>query len=125
MADVVCLNSKKHFTLQEANKLLPHIFVITDKSNQMLKELLNRHKAVKGHYLEKEKHLDLQIQAVIDDWNTKMTKLGVTPKGVWLVDFDSGSDFYCWKYPETEVCHSHGYKDGYTARAFLGNNHEL
>ena len=34
----------------------------------------------------------------------------------WLVDFDNGEGYYCWKYPEDTVGHFHGYEDGFAGR---------
>ena len=42
--------------------------------------------------------------------------MGLEVKGLWLVDFDNGEGYYCWKYPESVVCHYHGYEDGFAGR---------
>ena len=49
-------------------------------------------------------------------WTRDMEILGVVVKGLWLVDFDSGEGYYCWKYPEPAVSHYHGYDDGFPGR---------
>ena len=49
-------------------------------------------------------------------WAEKIMQLGAEPKGLWLVDFDSGSGYYCWRYPEADVGFFHGYDDGYSGR---------
>ena len=42
-----------------------------------------------------------------------MEALGAEVKGVWLVDFDNGSGYYCWRWPETAIDHFHGYEEGF------------
>ncbi len=42
--------------------------------------------------------------------------MGLEIKGVWLVDFDSGGGYYCWKYPETGLNHFHSYDEGFSGR---------
>ena len=37
-------------------------------------------------------------------------------KGLWLVDFDSGAGYYCWKYPEPSLDYFHGYEEGFAGR---------
>ena len=32
---------------------------------------------------------------------------------MFLVDFDNGEGYYCWKWPEREVDHFHGYEEGF------------
>jgi len=29
-----------------------------------------------------------------------MMRRGLEVKGLWLVDFDNGSGYYCWRYPK-------------------------
>jgi hypothetical protein len=45
-----------------------------------------------------------------------MEALGVEVKGPWLVDFDNGEGYYCWRWPEEELCWFHGYEDGVAGR---------
>lgn len=60
--------------------------------------------------------LEKQIQAVIGRWAREMEALGLEVKGPWLVDFDNGSGYYCWRWPETELAHYHGYDEGFEGR---------
>ena len=41
---------------------------------------------------------------------------GCQAKGMWLVDFDTGEGYYCWHYPEPEICYFHGYDEGFRGR---------
>ena len=43
--------------------------------------------------------------------------LGADVKGLWLVDFDTGAGYYCWKWPEEELAYFHGYEEGFAGRA--------
>ena len=45
-----------------------------------------------------------------------MEALGLDVKGLWLVDFDNGSGYYCWRWPETELAYFHGYEEGFAGR---------
>jgi hypothetical protein len=46
-----------------------------------------------------------------------MEALGVEVKGLWLVDFDNGSGYYCWQWPEEGLEYFHGYEEGFEARS--------
>jgi hypothetical protein len=37
-------------------------------------------------------------------------------KGLWLVDFDNGSGYYCWRYPELRLEYYHSYDGGFGSR---------
>ena len=60
--------------------------------------------------------IDLRIQALVERWAKEVEALGAEAKGVWLVDFDNGSGYYCWRWPETELGWFHGYEDGFAGR---------
>ena len=58
-------------------------------------------------------------QRVVQRWAEAVMGLGIDVKGVWLVDFDNGSGYYCWQYPEESLQYFHGYEEGFRARVRL------
>ena len=56
---------------------------------------------------------------VVEEWARQIVALGAEIKGLWLVDFDSGAGYYCWKYPEPSLGHFHGYEEGFSGRVPL------
>ena len=58
-------------------------------------------------------------QRVVQRWAESVMGLGIDVKGVWLVDFDNGSGYYCWQYPEESLQYFHGYEDGFRGRVKL------
>lgn len=60
--------------------------------------------------------VDERIQAVVARWVREIEALGAEVKGVWLVDFDNGSGYYCWRWPEPALEHFHGYEEGFAGR---------
>jgi len=63
-------------------------------------------------------HADAQrdVETVISRWAREMEALGLEAKGPWLVDFDTGAGYYCWKWPEADLAHFHGYEEGFSGR---------
>jgi hypothetical protein len=61
------------------------------------------------------------VNLLVEKWNNKMIRLGGRPKGVWLADFDNGQGYFCWKFPETDILHTHGYNEGFTGRRVIGD----
>lgn len=119
MENVVEISRKKTFTLQEAKQLLPIIFRMTEDSSREVKLLLNRIDAFSDKSHPSVAIIEEQINTVIDRWQVKIEKLGAFPKGLWMADFDNGEGYYCWKYPEIEINHWHGYQDGYSGRILI------
>ena len=96
---------RKVFTLEQARSLLPSI-------RERTAEAVSRYVRVGqgGEGGEEER------QAILSEWARAMAALGVEIKGPWLVDFDSGAGYYCWKYPEPTLEFFHGYEEGFAGR---------
>jgi len=60
-----------------------------------------------------------EYQRTIMEWAESVVALGVEVKGIWLVDFDSGGGYYCWRYPEPALEYFHGYEEGFSGRVKL------
>ena len=95
---------KRVFTLAEARALLSRIQEITA-------EAVSRCDSI-GDDAETE----AERQEVVREWVEKVSGFGVEVKGLWLVDFDAGAGYYCWKYPETSLDYFHGYDEGFAGR---------
>ena len=93
---------RRTFTLEEARAMLPQVRRITDAAVESFEELAEE--------------LESERQEVAERWARDVRALGIEVKGLWLVDFDSGSGYYCWKYPEQGVDHYHGYDEGFAGR---------
>ncbi|KYG68903.1 hypothetical protein AZI87_06665 [Bdellovibrio bacteriovorus] len=119
MENVVEINRKKTFTLQEARRLLPLIYRMTDEASRQVKTHLNRIDAFSDKSHPSVGAIEAEINVIIDRWQVKVEKLGAEPKGLWMADFDNGEGFYCWKFPEVEINHWHGYQDGFSGRIVI------
>ncbi|MFO1462779.1 MAG: DUF2203 domain-containing protein [bacterium] len=115
MGEVVRIFQNQRFTLEQAEGLLPVIRKITKEAVDqflILEEKLKHHQ----HEAEKWKEIEQEIAAVLNHWSEKILKLGCQPKGIWLVDFDNGEGYYCWRYGDERIQYFHGYHDGFAGR---------
>ena len=105
-AELVTLSSpqKKIFTLDEARSLLPAVKALTSDA------------VFKFARLAESEEAEEERQGVVGEWARDILALGAEIKGLWLVDFDSGAGYYCWKYPETSLEYFHGYEEGFAGR---------
>lgn len=108
--------SERRWTLDAARELIPDVRARTERAvaeAEALAEDRERHAAGSP---EREA-LDQRIEGVVARWAREMEALGLEVKGLWLVDFDSGSGYYCWRWPEESLDHFHGYEEGFAGRA--------
>jgi Uncharacterized conserved protein len=96
---------KKLFTYEEAAALLPKVQELTKEAVEELDAL-------------PEGATD-QHERVVTQWAESIIALGIDVKGLWLVDFDNGSGYYCWHYPEGSLQFFHGYEEGFGSRVPL------
>jgi hypothetical protein len=107
--------SERRWTLDAARELIPDVRARTERAvveAEALAEDRERHAAGSP---EREAP-DARIEGVVARWAREMEALGLEVKGLWLVDFDSGSGYYCWQWPEERLEYYHGYEDGFAGR---------
>lgn len=97
---------KKVFSYEEAAALLPEVQRLTAEAAQEVESLA-------GDTAREE------AQQIVATWAEAIMKLGVEVKGLWLVDFDNGSGYYCWQHPEESLQFFHGYEEGFGGRVKL------
>ena len=107
--------SSRRFTLEEARALLPAVRRLTDDAVHEAEALAKQMQKVGPGNAQYER-LDESLNARIVRWATDVESLGAEVKGLWLVDFDTGDGYYCWKHPEPVISHYHGYTDGFAGR---------
>jgi len=96
---------KRIFTYEDAIALLPEVQRLTSLAVDRVDEMTAEDPA--------------EYQQVVTDWAESILQLGIEVKGVWLVDFDSGGGYYCWKHPEPALEYFHGYEEGFGGRVKL------
>lgn len=113
---VIEINGPSVFKLEEARALLPVIYRITKTASEKVDLMIDRIEALGGRNEALAADIERQINGIIQDWQGKVERLGGLPKGLWIADFDSGTGYYCWKYPESTIEYWHKYSDGFSKR---------
>ena len=112
---IVTRDETRVFTLAEAEELFPLVRAITEVAWHELEPVRRRLESMvpsnpRLHALENE------YEKIVKRWMAKMHRLGLTVRGLWLVDFDTGDGYLCWKFPELRLGHYHNYQDGFSGR---------
>ncbi|HYM61590.1 MAG TPA: DUF2203 family protein [Thermoanaerobaculia bacterium] len=105
---------KTTFSYEQASALIPEVKRLTDAAVAEL-EAFAQQSGDEGETDETSE----EYQRIINAWAESINDLGVEVKGLWLVDFDSGSGYYCWKHPEPSLQFFHGYEEGFGGRVPL------
>jgi hypothetical protein len=103
------------FTYEEALETFPRVHRLTEQAVRQVEAMINQLQDSKD--LEQRKaELDDAVQQIVQVWAQEIAALGCVIKGMWLVDWDSGDGYYCWRYPEEALAHYHSYEDGFAGR---------
>ncbi|MDF3818302.1 DUF2203 domain-containing protein [Leptospira sp. 96542] len=110
--------NKKIWTLVEAKEVLPLVREITKeyylKSSVLASEI--RKQVFPENILEAKEE---EISNLVKHWSNEILAMGIDVKGLWLVDFDNGSGYYCWTWGEEDVLYEHGYNEGFRSRKLI------
>ena len=102
------MDEERLFTLAEARALLPWLREACREAEEKVHTM--RRTATDATEAQK------RLQTIIQHWAETVFKLGALPKQPFTIDFNSGTDYYCWEYPEEDLYYRHGYQDGYLGR---------
>ncbi len=108
---------KRTFSYEEALALFPRVRELTSVAVDRVTAALEGKSFESAAEIPDE--LVAEYNAIVTEWTEAMVELGLEVKGLWLVDFDSGSGYYCWRYPEPALDHYHGYEEGFGGRVQL------
>jgi hypothetical protein len=103
------------WTLDAARALLPEVKRRTQQAVDEVEALVPERDAA-GQGTRERVDLEQRIQQSVSRWIRAMEALGVEVKGAWLVDFDNGRGYYCWRWPEERLDYFHGYEEGFAGR---------
>ncbi|MEE8482153.1 MAG: DUF2203 family protein [Acidiferrobacterales bacterium] len=115
IAEIVTAGESRVFSLTEAKTLFPMVRHITQTAYAELEPV---RKNLDG-LLPTDTQLpqvEMQYETIVKRWVGKMGRLGLVVKGLWLVDFDTGDGYLCWKFPELRLAYYHCYDEGFANR---------
>jgi hypothetical protein len=105
-------SNRKVFSYGEAAAMLPEVRRLTEEALEQVTTLTVQADEAGAPRQEVEE----AVGEVIRDWAQAMTSMGLEVKGLWLVDWDNGSGYYCWKHPEDGLHYFHSYEEGFRGR---------
>jgi hypothetical protein len=108
-------SGKRVFTYQEALASFPRVRQLTVGAVRQVDALYMAVQSVEEREA-RQAELEAATAEIVRQWSERVLALGCEIKGLWLVDWDNGDGYYCWRHPEESIGHFHGYREGFAGR---------
>ena len=106
------------FTYAEANTQLKFVHNLTKQSADELKQVqVQLHVKVPADPRVEE--LNAQYVYIVEQWSSKMRRLGLAVHGLWQVGFDNGEGWYSWQLPDRKIRYFIEYGCSFSGRQLI------
>ena len=111
----VRLRIPRRFSYEEALSIFPVVRDLTEDAVRQVEAITREIETTDADSAQREE-LETSLQTIVEQWTREIEGLGLQVKGLWLVDWDCGDGYYCWRHPEASLAHFHGYDEGFANR---------
>ncbi|HEV8582675.1 MAG TPA: DUF2203 family protein [Thermoanaerobaculia bacterium] len=108
-------SGKRIFSYDEALATFPVVRDLTTLAARRI-EALGAQVSSEEEMDARREELEEARERIIRDWAQEVSSIGCEVKGLWLVDWDSGDGYYCWRFPEEAIGFFHTYDEGFAGR---------
>lgn len=105
----------KIWKLSEVRNVIHEIIQLTEHYHSkfsVLKEALDSQIFPESEQERREE----ELESIFSVWANHILRMEAEVKGPWLVDFDHGNGYFCWKYGEEDILFEHPYEGGFAGR---------
>ena len=106
---------RRIFTYDEALSTFPLVRDLTTAAVRQI-EALTHGIGSREELDARREDLEEAEERIVSAWAREVAAVGCEVKGIWLVDWDSGDGYYCWRYPEQSISFFHTYDEGFAGR---------
>lgn len=107
--------SKRIFSYDEAMSTFPFVRDLTAAAVKQIEALMNTLES-RDEMESRREELEEACERIFRLWTQEIQSIGAEVKGLWLVDWDSGDGYYCWRFPEETLSFFHTYEEGFAGR---------
>jgi hypothetical protein len=108
-------SSRRVFSYDEALSMFPIVRDLTSAAVRQVEAVVS---SIQSREELAARHAEIEetCDGIILEWARQIIGMGCEVKGRWLVDWDNGDGYYCWRFPEKTVAFFHTYEEGFSGR---------
>jgi hypothetical protein len=107
--------ARRVFSYDEALSIFPTVRDLTAAAVRQMEAVVNS-LGSRDEMDSRRQELEDTCEEIVRAWAREITGMGCEVKGLWLVDWDSGDGYYCWRFPEESIGFFHTYEEGFAGR---------
>ncbi|MEO0367396.1 MAG: DUF2203 family protein [Pseudomonadota bacterium] len=108
----------KLFDLHEAQSLMPLVQRVTQRHQHELQPIQDRLNKMLSND-PRRASIEIEYEAVVEVWKSKIEQLGAFARGLWMVEFDVGEGMLNWRHPELSLNYFRRYDSPLSSRTKL------
>lgn len=108
--------SSREWSLETARAMLGEVRSRTERAVKEVDPLEAQRARLAEPKAPEAAEVEAKLRTVVSRWIREMEALGVAVEGLWHVDFDNGSGYFCWCWPEEQIGWYHAYDEGHAER---------
>ena len=107
--------ARRVFSYDEALGTFPVVRDRTEAAVRQVEALFNALRS-REEMEDRRDEVESAYRQIVERWTAEIRSIGCEVKGLWLVDWDSGDGYFCWRYSEPTIGHYHSYEEGFAGR---------
>jgi hypothetical protein len=107
--------SRRVFSYDEALSTFPIVRDLTAAAVRQVEAVLAAVQS-REELAARQAEIEETCDGIVEAWARQVSDLGCEVKGRWLVDWDNGDGYFCWRFPEKTLSFFHSYEEGFSGR---------